>query len=220
MIVTGIGPVFAFCETLVNRAFTVFSIGAGCPDGAAPPARSRAGAESSGDHQQHLLGAEHDQEPAAGARMAARVGLDVVGIGVKEKTTVIAVVTPRSAGTGSGSRYFMIDLLPAECRQAETPSRTRREGVRRSRWSEDVARAAVFDEGAIHPPPGLLTRFASSHSRATALAGSRSSGDQQPGSRSSSGFAVRGGMPRHDGPNRHSADQGIELVGIPFRIYY
>jgi len=95
VIVTGIGPVFAFRETLVNRVFTVFSIGAGCPDGAAPPARSRTGAESSGDHQQHLLDAEH------------AVGLDAVGIGasIKEKTTVIAVVTPRSAGAGR-RRYF------------------------------------------------------------------------------------------------------------------
>src|SRR5690242_18999173 len=41
--VTGIGPVFVFCETLVNRAFTVFSIGAECPNGAAPPARGRSG---------------------------------------------------------------------------------------------------------------------------------------------------------------------------------
>ena len=46
MIVTGIGPVFAFRETLVKRVFTVFSIGAGCPDGAAPPARSRTGGKA------------------------------------------------------------------------------------------------------------------------------------------------------------------------------
>jgi hypothetical protein len=43
VIVTGMGPVFAFCETEVNRVFTAFSIGAECPDGAAPGARSAAG---------------------------------------------------------------------------------------------------------------------------------------------------------------------------------
>ena len=117
-----IGPVFALRETLVNRVFTVFSIGAGCPDGAAPPARSRAGAETSGDHRKHLLGAEH------------AVGLDAVGTGtsVKEKTAVIEAVTPRSAAAVirvvGGRAVFHWLSLPAECGQAEAPSRTRQEG--------------------------------------------------------------------------------------------
>src|SRR5580704_19594941 len=41
------GPVLAFCETWVKRVFAAFSIGAGCPDGAAPArARCRGGGGS------------------------------------------------------------------------------------------------------------------------------------------------------------------------------
>src|SRR5882762_6485530 len=109
------GPVLAFCETWVNRVFTAFSIGAGCPDGAIPGARGAAGVSAQSVFGVRSITGLMPRRPEPSLRAAdwASSGL-VVGDGHEIAQGLLADVSPALDDLFGRWPLLVADLTGAE----------------------------------------------------------------------------------------------------------